>query len=80
MSLTRHALGSDPEPTYCTTCQETDLDGGDTCAFCEEPTILWADHCEAAYMRQQEEIASGDGPLSLDEQHRAAWQQKQRLR
>lgn len=71
---------SDPEATYCASCQETLLDGPANCPECDEPTILWSDHCEAAYMRQQEDMAAGDGPLSLDEQHRAAWQQKQELR
>ncbi len=36
--------------------------------------------CESAWERQQEDIMSGDGPLSLDEQHRRAWHQKQELR
>jgi hypothetical protein len=37
-------------------------------------------HDEAAYERQCEDFHGGSGPLTLDEQHRAAWQQKQELR
>ena len=35
--------------------------------------------CEAAWERQQEDNAS-EPPVTLSEQHRAAWQQKQDLR
>lgn len=46
--------------------------GGDNCPFehC---------YCEAAWERQQEDMAS-EPPMSADERHQLAWQQKQDLR
>lgn len=39
-----------------------------------------ADAAEAAYERQMEDYYGCSSPVTLDEQHRAAWKQKQELR
>lgn len=39
-----------------------------------------SDAAEAAYERRCEDFYGGSGPVTMDEQHRAAWQQKQELR
>ena len=39
-----------------------------------------SDAAETAYERQMEDYYGGSSPVTLDEQHRAAWKQKQELR
>lgn len=63
-------------------CRST-CDGG----YVEEPEPCECGTCdecineaEAAWERRCEDFYGGSGPMTLDEQHRAAWEQKQELR
>jgi hypothetical protein len=55
------------------------------CEHCEGKGECDCEDCmsaasEAAYERQCEDFYGGSGPPTMDEQHRAAWLQKQELR
>jgi DnaJ-class molecular chaperone len=55
------------------------------CEHCRGTGECECDECvsaasEAAWERESEDFHGGPGPLSLDEQHQRAWQQKQELR
>lgn len=65
-----------PIVMFCTLCHEKYRDGEDLCPECGDQLVDYDNLCEAAY----EERYSGEPPVSLDEQHRAAWEQKQALR
>ena len=59
------------------------------CEDCEKrPAVSGEEYCpncrdnlaEAAYERQQEAFYGGGEPVTMDEMHRAAWEEKRRLR
>ena len=68
------------EPRYCSHCDEDHAPEQAICPMCDEPSTTRSDAAEAAYERQCEDYYGGSGPMTLDEQHRAAWLQKQELR
>lgn len=72
----------DATTAYCEGCDRTvaalhsdchDIFSEDLCASCFD------NRCEAAWERRQEDLMS-EPPMTLAEQHRAAWEQKQELR
>ena len=71
-------------PRHCLTCQEDVAPDQTECPFCDGDTITRDELADRAE-RQAEDRAEAfhDGGSSfrtLDEQHREAWEQKQRLR
>jgi len=70
----------------CGACCGNGIDDQDPCITCQGTG--WramtpdeeADAAERAYERQMEDYYGGSSPVTLDEQHRAAWKQKQELR
>lgn len=61
--------------TLCEDCETRPPVAGE--AYCQSCIDNAA---EAAYERQQEAFYGGGEPVTLDEIHRAAWEEKQRLR
>lgn len=57
-------------------CVDCAGEGCCDCGTCEACVTA----AEAAWERRCEDFHGGGGPLSIDEQHRAAWAQKQGLR
>ena len=59
----------------CIECEElAAVQGQEYCPDCRDNLA------EAAYERQQEAFYGGGEPVTMDEMHRAAWEEKQRLR
>ena len=67
-----------PEPRMCANCEEPVGDTQMDCPFCDDPTETVSDVMCARWERQQEDYAS-EPPMTMREQHLAAWQQKQEL-
>ena len=68
------------EARYCAHCAEDLAPEQDVCPMCDEPSTTRSDAEEAAYERFCEDFYGGSGPMTLDEQHRAAWLQKRELK
>ena len=70
----------------CGACCGNGIDEDQECEFCRGQGYRAmtpdeeADAAEAAYERQMEDYYGGGSPVTLDEQHHAAWKQKQELR
>jgi len=83
-------MSHDFECTSCAGYGTDDRENDGQCFRCEGTGWISCDRggadcpydicaCERAWERQQEDYAS-EPPLSADERHQAAWQQKQELR
>lgn len=71
-------------PRHCLSCREDVAPDQTECPFCDDDTITQDELADLAE-RQAEDRAeafhdAGRGFRTLDEEHRAAWEQKQGLR
>ena len=72
-------------PATCSRCEEQFDASKDKYCFIDNEgwcrNEIVCEHCrERAYDAHQERLMEGGGGPSLDEQHRAAWEEKRRLR
>jgi RecJ-like exonuclease len=76
MTATCLNCGGDGEVANGLDCPLCEGSGECDCGLCDSCISA----AEAAYERQCEDFYGGSGPLTMDEQHRTAWLQKQELR
>jgi predicted RNA-binding Zn-ribbon protein involved in translation (DUF1610 family) len=82
--LTPLTMTKSVTPRHCLSCRDDVAPDQTECPFCDEDTITQdelADRAERQAEEQAEAFHEGGSSFrTMDEQHRAAWEQKQALR
>ncbi len=71
-----------PDRYFCLSCS-TESTIEEHCPFCGDDVLSldeYINYCEEQDQRRIADFHDGGGQPTLDEQHRAAWEEKQRLR